>query len=89
MKNINNMSKEEAIELLNDIADVFGIGSLARDSSVILTNVRNSAAHAFCIKPPSEELVDRARLLLDTNDAVYKYIRDAAGIIDEDDKEDS
>lgn len=87
MKLINNMNESEAKKLLNDIADVFGIGSLARSSSTILANVRNSAAHEFCIKPPSEELVDRARLLLDIDDPVYKYIRDAAGIIDEDEDE--
>lgn len=45
---IDNMSEREAKHLLNDIASVFKIGGKARSASVILTNVKNSADHAFC-----------------------------------------
>lgn len=79
MTTITSMTTQELRQLVNDIADIFHIGSLARKADVILCNVRNSAAHEFCINPPGTNVIDAA-IMLDKDNPVREYILQAAGI---------
>ena len=49
MKNINELTGQQAIGLLHAIADIFYIGKNARDSGVILTNIQNAARRSECL----------------------------------------
>jgi len=46
---IDEMTKAEAKELLNDICSEFGIGGKARTHSIVMTNVRNSIRRSRCL----------------------------------------
>jgi hypothetical protein len=49
VKNINELTGQQAIEFLNTIADIFSIGKNARDTGVILTNIQNAARRSECL----------------------------------------
>ena len=57
------MNESELRALLHEIATAFQIGSAVRDASTIMTNVENAHNHEFCIKPPSERVLELAEKL--------------------------
>ncbi|MDP1722767.1 MAG: hypothetical protein Q8L37_06180 [Candidatus Gottesmanbacteria bacterium] len=77
-----NMTETEAKQLIRQIADEFGIGELSKTAPIILTNVRNSVAHEFCIKDPSDAALSAAKALPFGNPA-REYIFNAAGVNDD------
>lgn len=77
-----NMTETDAKQLISQIADEFGIGELSKTAPIILTNVRNSVAHEFCIKDPGDDVLTAAKALPLGNPA-RKYIFNAAGVNDD------
>ena len=61
---LESYTEEEAKNLLNDICNIFGIGSSARTASVIMTNVKNAVNDEFCKNRGWEGLTDKQKIEL-------------------------